>query len=198
MSDSNEIPTLLIEFLSSFPELDGQPIEEIARLIPVEVAQKGSVLVEEGKVPQACYFVLKGMVRQYKFVDGDEKTMEFYDESNGAVSAEHFTDQSKSTFFLVCEEDSLLIKGSREVDVSNYEKYPVLLEVTKKMLEQDLNETKSRFSKFISASPKERYLNFLQDRPGLINRVPLHQVASYLGMTPESLSRIRKRILQDG
>jgi len=56
------------------------------------------------------------------------------------------------------------------------------------------NETKESFDAFKNSTPKERYLHLLKTRPELIQRVPQHQIASYLGVTPESLSRIRKRI----
>ena len=58
-----------------------------------------------------------------------------------------------------------------------------------------LNQAKEEWSKFISSSPEERYLNLLNTKPDLFSRVPHHQIASYLGMKPQSLSRIRKRLL---
>lgn len=74
--------------------------------------------------------------------------------------------------------------------------FPKLEQITRAMMEQDFGETQDSFSKFITSTPEERYLNFLKERPGLIQRIPQHQLASYLGITPESLSRIRKRVLK--
>jgi CRP-like cAMP-binding protein len=62
------------------------------------------------------------------------------------------------------------------------------------MIEQDLGKANENLDAFITSSPEERYLNLLDKRPELLQRVPQHQIASYLGMTPESLSRIRKRV----
>lgn len=188
--------TELIEFLSTFPELGKEEIETIARNIPVVAHKKGTVLIKHGEVPRECYFVLKGIVRQYEIVDGDEKTTEFYTEKNGAVSSSHYTDQTPFEGYLVCAEDCLLIAGNIEVDQANYEKFPVLQAITRQMIESDLNSTKKKFVKFVGSSPKERYLNLMETQPDLLNRVPLHQIASYLGMTAESLSRIRKRITE--
>lgn len=186
---------LLVEFLSGFPGLEANVVTQLAEMIPVVAPKKGMILIKEGEVPDECYFVLKGLVRQFQFIDGTERTTEFYTEKNGTVSSMHYTDQTPSSFFLECAEDCLLIAGNMEIDKVHYEQFPELLEITKHILESDLNKAKVNFSKFILSSPKERYLHFLETRPDLLNRVPLHQIASYLGMTPESLSRIRKRIV---
>lgn len=74
-----------------------------------------------------------------------------------------------------------------------YTRFPKLLEITRNIMEQDFGKTQEAFSRFISASPEERYLQLMESRPELFQRVPQHQIASYLGMTAESLSRIRKR-----
>lgn len=195
MSSKKPNKDLLINFLSSFSNLKSFEVEQLAEMIPVTSPKKGTILINEGKVPSECYFVLKGLVRQYQFIDGTERTTEFYTESNGTVSSIHYTEQTPSHFYLECMEDCLLITGNMDIDEKHFEQFPVLLEITKKMLETDLNKVKENYSKFILSSPKERYLHFTKTRPDLLNRVPLHQIASYLGMTPESLSRIRKRIV---
>lgn len=187
----------LIAFLSSLPGLKEELIMQLSEMIPVISPSKGTILLEEGKVPKECYYVLKGLVRQYQFVDGTERTTEFYSERNGTVSSAHYSNQTPSTFYLECMEDCLLIAGTIEIDEAHYEQFPELVAITKMMLENDLNKAKSDHSAFILSSPKDRYLHFLKTRPDISNRVPLHQIASYLGMTPESLSRIRKRIVTE-
>lgn len=185
----------LKKFLATFPIISADKIEQLTKVIPTISIKKGTYLLKEGEVPKACYYVLKGLVRQFQIVDGNEKTTAFYSEKHAAVSSKHFIDQTKSTFYLVCSEDCLLIKGELGSEVEHYTQFPELMEVTKVMLEDDLNQTKENLSDFITSSPKDRYLTFLKKRSELQNRVPLHQVASFLGMTAESLSRIRKRIV---
>lgn len=188
----------LVQFLSEFPSLSSEAVAKLSEMIPVIAPKKGAVLMREGEVPEECYFVLKGLVRQYQFVDGTERTTAFYTEANGTISSTHYSEQTPATFYLECMEDCLLIAGNMELDEKHFEEFPALLQITKQMLESDLNKSKDTYEKFILSSPKERYLHFLETRPDLMNRAPLHQIASFLGMTPESLSRIRKRIVAPG
>lgn len=185
----------LIAFLSEFPDLGRNTVATLADLIPTIAPKQGTILLKEGEMQKECYFVLQGLVRQYQLVDGTERTTEFYSEANGTISSVHYSDRTPSTFSLECMEDCLLIAGNMEIDAAHYDQFPALVNITKNMLEKDLNEAKKKHTLFILSSPKERYLQFLESRPDLRNRVPLHQIASYLGMTPESLSRIRKRIV---
>lgn len=186
----------LIDFLSGFPDLSSEEVEAIAEHIPIDFHPGGTILQEEGKIPQYCYYVLKGIVRHYEIVDGVENTIEFYSENNGTISSSYYVNQTPFKGYLVCSEDSILISGNPQQDETNYEKFPVLKSIVSRMVERELHDTREKFATFVSSSPKERYLNLMQTRPELIHRVPLHQIASYLGMTPESLSRIRKRIME--
>lgn len=122
----------LISFLSGFPGLQDNMVLQLAEMIPVIIPTKGTMLLEEGKIPEECYFVLQGLVRQYQYIDGAERTTEFYTESNGTVSSEHYSDQTPSTFYLECTEDCLLIAGNLEIDESHYQQFPELIEITKK------------------------------------------------------------------
>lgn len=195
MEEINNIPEELIAFLKEFDSIPEESIEEIAQTIPVVSVKKGTYLIEDNKVPDACYFVLRGLVRQGVLIDGNEKTTAFYSERNGAVSSSDFLEQTPFSGFLVCAEDALLIRGSRDLNEENLKRFPVLQQIVAKMLENDLNRTRDQLKTFIVSSPEERYLSLLKEQPDLINRVPLHQIASLLGITAESLSRIRKRIV---
>jgi CRP-like cAMP-binding protein len=83
-----------------------------------------------------------------------------------------------------------------EKDKELYSRFPVLAEITRNMIEADFGETQKTLAKYITSSPEERYLNILNERPDLFQRVPQYIIASFLGVTPESLSRIRKRLVK--
>ena len=90
----------------------------------------------------------------------------------------------------------MLLIGDPHRDTELFTKFPILVDITRNMIETDLGNIKNTLTKFITSSPEQRYLNLLDERPELLQRVPQHIIASYLGMTPESLSRIGKRIIK--
>lgn len=186
---------ILIKFLEGFPDINPDIVREIAERITVESFKKGTILLQEGAIPKNCYYVLQGCLRQYKICEGVDRTIEFFTEKNGAVSSENYFTQSISDHNLACIEDSVLIIGDPIRDQKMFATYPVLESITRKMMEQEWGKTQKAFADFMTSSPEERYLNLLQSRPELLERVPQHQIAGYLGITAESLSRIRKRII---
>ncbi|WP_119080888.1 Crp/Fnr family transcriptional regulator [Chitinophaga alhagiae] len=186
--------TELLHYLSKFPAISPEERETIAGLIPVHTFRKGSILLRAGEVCTACYFILKGCIREYMLVDDEEKTTAFFTEEQAVVVFSSYNDQVPSDRFLSCVEDSTVMVGEFSREQAMYQQFPALEAITRKIVEQDYDKTRESFAAFITSSPEERYLHLLKTRPELAQRVPQHQLASYLGITPESLSRIRKRI----
>lgn len=186
---------ILLNFLSQFQELTKDEIEELVSLMTIKVVKKNSVIVAQGQVCTQCFFVLKGCLRQYVCVDGTEKTIAFYTEHQAVNFFTNQVDQIGSDSILCSLEDTTLLIGDPENDQDLFIKFPKLADITRKMIEADFGKTQNSFAKFIASSPEERYLNFMKENKDLLNRVPLNMIASYLGMTPVSLSRIRKRII---
>lgn len=85
--------------------------------------------------------------------------------------------------------------GTPELETEMYQKFPHIESLNHALGEAIMAKYVETFAEFKMASPEERYLNLLKTRPDLIQRVPQHQIASYLGIKSESLSRIRKRII---
>lgn len=187
----------LVHFLSNFKELTEEDVQELTKLMTVVEVKKTHSLVSEGQVCNLCFFVLKGCLRQYVIQDGIEKTIGIYTENQAVNYYSYQANQQKSESFLTCLEDSVLLVGNPEKDEELFNKFPVLADITRKMIESDFGKTQNTLAKIITSSPEQRYLNLIEERPELLQRVPQHIVASYLGITPESLSRIRKRISQN-
>jgi len=186
----------LIQLMNREQLFSQEEMEEIASLIPIHYARKGEVLLKEEEIYSKCYFVLKGLVRQYYITDGDEKTTAFFAENESVASFTHYTLQKPSDHYLACVEDSVLVVGEFDVEPIMFKKYPALEKLTRIMMGEDMGKTQDRLTAFVTSSPEKRYLDFLEKRPELFERVPLHQIASYLGITPESLSRIRRRLVK--
>lgn len=190
--------SILFKYMSKFTSLTKEQQHTIAKEIKIEEFKKGTILLRQGDVPTKCYFVLKGCIRQYSIDEkGKEVTSNFYTEEQAiAVFNNHKLDKS-SEYTFVCLEDSVLVVGDLAIEQDMYTKYTQLEIMTRKMIEENFGKVQEEFATFISSTPEERFKTLLMKRPQLVDRVPQHQLASYLGITPESLSRIKKRLKID-
>lgn len=155
--------------------------------------KKGTVILKEGQYSTDSYFVLEGCIRTYYIIDGEEKTTTFYTE------LEPFTpmcsmNEKPSEHFIDCVEDSILVVSNPETDKQMFAEFPRFESLCRVLSEQLLVKTRTTLDDFKTNSPEQRYLNLVEQRPDLIQRVPQHQIASFLGITPQSLSRMRKRL----
>ena len=104
--------------------------------------------------------------------------------------------KTPSEYYISCLEDSILLVSNPEIEAESFEKFPKFESLCRVLSEELLAKEQINFDKFKTSSPEQRYLNLLQSRPDLLQRVPQHQLASYLGIKPQSLSRLRARIME--
>ena len=182
-----------VKFLSKNTSLSGEIINAIVENAVIQNYKKGTILLKEGDRTNECYLILKGCIRSYVIKDGEEKTIEFYTEEQ-SVSPPNYGKSIPSEIYLDCLEDTVACIGTPEQETEMFGKHPEIESATRVMAEEVLANYQSSFADYKIASAEERYLQLLKDRPDLIQRVPQYQLASYLGVQPESLSRIRKRI----
>ncbi|MCA1057672.1 Crp/Fnr family transcriptional regulator [Rossellomorea aquimaris] len=185
---------VLIQYMKRFTNLSDSELEKLTVDVPVATYKKGTILLHQGEVPHKCYFVLKGCVRQYAVNEnGIEHTYNFFtEEQSVTIFNQHVTDRA-SKYSLSCLEDCTLVVGDLATEQAAYDMHPVLEVMTRKMMQEDMGAMRDDFSSFISSTPEERFHALMEKRPELIDRVPQYQLASYLGIKPESLSRIKKR-----
>jgi len=166
----------------------------VDKLNAVRNFKKGTVLLREGEINSDSFYILTGCVRQYCLIDGEEKTINFYTEEQTVISTSTTSGRKPSKYFLECIEDTTLTTTTPEQLKEIYRRFPRFQELCRIITEEELLEYHDMFAKFLTSTPQERYLNLVKTRPDLLNRVPQYQLASYLGVKPESLSRIRKRV----
>ena len=187
---------ILKKYMSDFTSMSEDEQRAISESLRIDEYKKGKYLLRQGELSTIkCYFVLMGCVRQF-FIDesGKEVTSNFFTEEQAIPIINEKTQDELSKYSLVCVEDCILVVGDVDSENTMFNKYPQLEIMIRKMMEINVGEMQEQFGEFISSSPEERYESVLRKRPQLIDRVPQHQLASYLGITPESLSRIKKRI----
>lgn len=156
--------------------------------------KKGELIAREGEYVEHSFLVLKGIVRTYVLTSkGDEKTVKLAKEKDFTACAECYLNSKPSTEFLEAVEDCKLIAFKTE-KLKDLSKDNInILRLMYEALRLAMIESIDRVEFFTILTPEERYAKLLQEDPGLIERVPQKYLASFLGITTVSLSRIRNR-----
>ncbi|GAA4394827.1 Crp/Fnr family transcriptional regulator [Nibrella viscosa] len=186
---------ILFNFISKYVSLTEDEKNALLSLDLFHSLKKGTVILKEGQRSKESYFVLKGCIRVYYIIDGEEKTTAFYTELD-ALTPHCVINNAPSDYFISCVEDSILLISNTDMSEEINSKFPKFDSMCRMLSEELLAKQQIDFDEFKTSSPEKRYLNLLQKRPDLIQRVPQHQLASYLGIKPQSLSRLRARILE--
>lgn len=180
--------------VSNFQILTSDEVDLIVEKTIVDEFKKGCILLKEGQRPTKCYMVVEGCVREYMIKDGEEITTSFFTE--GDTFTPPSSKAKPSLHYWECTEDCILSISNKGFEEELRAAIPRLDLVFQEIAIEKINQTKEELSLFVSSSPEERYLNLLETKSQLLDRVPHHQIASYLGIKAQSLSRIRKRILE--
>jgi CRP-like cAMP-binding protein len=185
----------LIDYLLLFGQLNQQQIELIQNKAKEVELKKNDYFSEAGKIAKQWAFIVEGIFRVcYYNNKGEEITRYFIDENNFAVDLNSYNNKIPSSEYVQAITDCRLVIFSAEamnelsLTIVGWDK--IINQITSKALIEKVN----RISPMMAEDAKSRYLGFLEKFPQLANRIPLALLASYLGVTQSSLSRIRKDI----
>jgi CRP-like cAMP-binding protein len=187
----------IVKLISRFLELTSEEASAFAEYIPIRAFKKGDILLREGQVSRDSYFVIEGCIRKYYIIDGEERTTEFYVEDESVASLQSYQNKTPANHYFECVEDCRLAILNYEKEQELFKRVPKYEALCRMSMESDFGEQQEVLAKFITSSPEKRYKNLLETRPDLLQRIPQYHLASYLGVKPESLSRIRKRIAEN-
>ncbi|MBM1106241.1 Crp/Fnr family transcriptional regulator [Aurantibacter crassamenti] len=188
---------ILVAQMNQLTKLSEEEALAIEESFPIRSFDKGHFLLQQGQVAKDSYFVIKGCVRKYSTnSDGEDRTTDFFTEGHSVANFNSLSNQKPSNHSFVCSEKTTVAVLNTEKEKALYKRFPRFEAICRVEFEKMMGEKVDDFEKFVGKTPEEKYLYVLKERPDLINRVPQYQLASYLGVKPETLSRIRKRIIQ--
>jgi CRP/FNR family transcriptional regulator, cyclic AMP receptor protein len=185
------------QHISRCATITHQDLELFHSRLKSRSVRKKTLLLQQGEVCKFEAYIVKGCVKKY-YIDqnGDEVILQFAVEDWWISDIGSFSEQKPSNLFIETLEDTELLTIDFESKERLYQQIPNLERVFRIMLQRAYSVLESRFYSTVSHSAETRYLEFIKKYPSIPQRVPQQQIASYLGITPESLSRIKTQIFK--
>lgn len=187
--------TALQVFIMQMVKLDDAAWVDMQQRLTPRSIKKKQLFIAEGKVCREMAFICKGSFRFYKVIDGIEVSTYFSFEHDWVSAYTSFLHKTPSFISIEAMEDSELLVLTWDDLQQLYNNHVVFERFGRLVAEYVATCLDERMHSLLLKTPEERYLKTLSDKSIYFERVPQHYIASYLGIAPESLSRIRKRVM---
>ncbi len=185
----------LTTYLTSNVGVDIAEIEKLLSHCNLKQYKKGEFLLMQGHKCKYSFFVESGLLRQYSIDEkGKEHIIQFAPENWFMSDRESVYFDQPSSYFMQALEDTVTFLFDDTLFLRLGQTDPAFLEFNNRLLHNHIRHLQRRITQLQSATAEERYLDFIRMYPDLLLRVPQTYIASYLGITPESLSRVRKEL----
>jgi CRP-like cAMP-binding protein len=183
----------LLKTIRSIAQIPSSEEEKLVRIVTAQTCGKGDLFIREGAVPQKFAFVTSGLFRYYYINQkGSEFTKGFFPENSFITSYTAMIRHSPSFYAIEALEPSTILVFNYDEWKVIYQGHPCWHSFLIALLEKGYSKKETRERELLLFSAEERYRSFLTEYPHLEKRVKQHLIASYLGITPVALSRIRK------
>ena len=185
----------LESYLSEILEIPRNEVTQCSSFYETKSVAKNEFLLKDGEVCNATYFVEKGLLRMYSIdKNGKEHIIQFAPEKWLISDRSSLYFNEKSNYYIEAVEESeiLLLKNDFFKNMGLH--FPKTAEKNDLLLQKHIRNLQNRVNSLLAETAEERYMNFIKMYPDILLRVPQWMVASYLGITPESLSRVRKEL----
>lgn len=185
--------TNLKKFIAQYVDLSDAELEDITNKFKSKTIKKNNYLFSQGNICKDLLFVKKGCLRLFYLKDGIEISVWFAFEQSSAIEIYSFISENPSNYFLQAIEDSEVLYLPKTALNKLYESQPRMQEMMRNFWEDVILNLISRFTALQKDSAEKRYLDLLE-KPEYLHTIPQKYLASFIGVTPTSLSRIRKKI----
>ncbi|MEO0570418.1 MAG: hypothetical protein AAF039_01860 [Bacteroidota bacterium] len=180
--------------LSSFEQFEDKEWEKVAPLIEIKTFDKGEFYIQPGQYCQDIAFIEEGLFNYYYMIEGVKHIRQFFFYNNFMSNYPSFLSFQKSKSYIQALEDSRITTISRNNLHKLYNSSMVWQSLGRKMAERMYLTISEKHDSFLLDSPEDRFLKLYSERPKVLMNVPQHMIASFIGVTPEALSRIKKRL----
>lgn len=189
-----KVDKIVINTLKQITGFTDSELDFVLQYFKQKDYRKKALIIETGEIANEVFFVVKGCIRLYCWRDGVELSTYFFTENMFAGTYDSFISRKPTRIAMEALEDTTVLALSYQSLENLYEAFPKMNEFIRKSIEQRFVILHDLFTSYLLNSPEERYVKLLSENPDLLNRIPQHLVASFLGVTPVSLSRIRNRV----
>lgn len=178
--------------IAQFHELSESEWTAFAQKLQLKTFKKGEYLIREGQIENAIYFINKGSTRNYFLKDGKEFTVDFQFKGDFVTAYYSFITREPSSIFIEWLEEAEVVVVTHQSLIQFYKEYHSGEKIGRLMAEFQYVKRLRKEMDFLSYTAEERYVQLMEKNPQLIQQISVKHLSSYLGIQPESLSRIRK------
>lgn len=183
----------ITSFLAANTDLDKVLVEQLIGNCKCQHVSKGSFLLRQGETCKYSFFVEEGLLRYFSIDDkGKEHILQFAPEQWFLTDRESVFFNQASRYFIQALENSVVVLLDEKFLSTLAHDHRSFMDFHYRLLHNHIRHLQTRINQLLSATAEERYVDFIKLYPDLLSRVPQAMIASYLGITPESLSRVRK------
>jgi CRP-like cAMP-binding protein len=176
-------------------EIPHEDLEMLLSKVTTRNIPKDAFIIMPGNVSGCIYYTEKGILRMYSIDNGGKEHIVQFASGGWFMSdRQSLYTNEPSGYYIQAVEDSVVVYIKKGFLEDVIKAYPQSAEKNTFILNQYIVLLQHRINMLLSTTAEERYLDFLQTHPALANNIPLYMIASYLGMTPESLSRVRREL----
>jgi len=184
-------------YFRAHTNIDDRDLHLVRSLAVAKTLRRNEFLLREGEICRYKIFITKGLLRTFgTAADGSEHILQFSPEHSWTLDAESYDRQQPARYNIAAIENSEVLLWAKADFDSLLADIPQLKSFAERLISRNIYSSRQRLLTALSATPEEKYHEFTQSFPDLLARLPLHMIASYLGISIKTLTRIRQAQLR--